>query len=369
LGVLVATVLANSRAALGQDESPSATTRSITTIAAGLTNPRGFDWAPDGTLYLALAGTGGDMHIPAAEGFTFDIGLTSSVATIADGCPTTVVPGLVSALWEEAGWIWGAMDVAFLGGDAYVLLSGAGPSNLSPSSFSGVYKLNGDGTLTLVGDITTWLPEHPPTSVPADYGSDGSLFDLEATGDALLLSEAVGGQLLRVTPAGEISTVADLSEGHMVPTGVAVDPDGYAYVGFETSAPYGNEASKVVKVTPEGDVSDAWTGLTVVTDVAFGPDGTLYATEMATGFEEGVPDMPPDSGRIVRQAGPDALEPVVTDLPYPVHIGFDDAGQLVIAAPAFGPDQGVGQGVLVSVDPTGPPVSFAGYELSSASCS
>jgi hypothetical protein len=165
--------------------------------------------------------------------------------------------------------------------------------------------------MTLVADITSWLPQHPPAFVPPDYGTDGSLFDLEAAGDTLLLSEAVGGQLLRVTPAGEISTVADLSEGHLVPTGIAVNAEGDAFVGFETAAPYGDGASKVVKVTPDGAVSDAWTGLTVVTDVAFGPDGLLYAAEMATGFSEGrcghAPelgtDRAPDGARYVGARG------------------------------------------------------------------
>ena len=362
-GVTVAVVAVGlSTYVLAQEDDSAASGSTITTIASGLTNPRGFAWGPDGTLTLALAGTGGDARIAAFEGFTGDFGLTSSIVTIADGCATPIAQGLVSFLWEEAGWIWGAMDVAFLGDDAYALLSGAGPSYFSPSSFSGVYRLNGDGTMTLVADITNWLPANPPAFVPPDYGSDGSLFDLEAAGDALLLSEAVGGQLIRVTPDGEISRVADLSDGHLVPTGIAVDADGNAYVGHETAAPYGDGASKVVKVTPDGTVSDAWTGLTVVTDVAIGPDGALYAAEMATGFTEGSMDMPPDSGRIVRQTGPDTLEPVVTELPYPVHIGFDADGRLVIGAPAFGPDAGVGQGVLVSVDPAQGPVSYAGFE-------
>ncbi len=303
VGVLLS--LATLTPVAAQEESPAATESGITTVVAGLTNPRGFAWAPDGTLYLALAGHGGDTHIADFPGFTVDIGLSSSIATIADGCATPVVKGLVSLLWEEAGWIWGAMDVEFLGEDAYALLSGAGPSNFSPSSFSGVFRLNDDGTMTLVADITTWLPQNPPAFVPPDYGSDGSLFDLEPAGDALLLSEAVGGQLIRVTPDGDIAMVADLSEGHLVPTGIAVDAEGNAFVGHETAAPYGDGASKVVKVAPDGTVSDAWTGLTVVTDVELGPDGVLYAAEMATGFAEGVPDMPPGTGRIVRQTGPD----------------------------------------------------------------
>jgi hypothetical protein len=242
-----------------------------------------------------------------------------------------------------------------------VLISGAGPTWLSPSSFSGVFRLNDDGTMTLVADITTWLPDNPPAFVPPDYNTDGSLFDLEAAGDDLLLSEAVGGQLLRVTPAGEISQVADLSEGHLVPTGIAVDDEGNAYVGFETTPPYVDGASKVVMVTPDGTVSDFWTGLTAVTDVAMGPDGTLYAAEMATGEADAEPFLIPDTGRVVRQTGPDSLEPVVTDLPYPVYLGFDADGRLVLDAPAFGPGAGVGLGWLAAVDLTAAPVSFAGF--------
>jgi uncharacterized protein YciI len=58
----------------------------------------------------------------------------------------------------------------------------------------------------------------------------------------------------------------------------------------------------------------------------------------------------------------------VTDLPYPVYIGFDADGQLLISGPAFGPDAGVGQGWIVSVDPTQSPISFAGFEPEMMSC-
>ncbi|MCC6792862.1 MAG: ScyD/ScyE family protein [Thermomicrobiales bacterium] len=341
-----------------QEASPVAD-KSVEVIASGLTNPRGFDWAPDGTLHLALAGHGGDTRIPVIDGFTVQIGLSSSVVTVADGCATPVVAGLVSTLWEEAGWIWGAMDVTFLNDELYVLISGAGPSWLSPSSFSGVYRINGDGTMTLIADITTWLPQNPPSFVPPDYNTDGSLFDLEVAGDTLLLSEAVGGQLLRVTLDGQITQVADLSDQHLVPTGIAVDAEGNAYVGFETTPPYADGSSKVVKVTPDGVVTDHWTGLTTVTDVVFGPDGALYAAEMSTGNPGAEPWFNPSSGRIVRQTGPDSLEPVVTGLPLPVGLGFDPGGRLLFTTPAFGPDAGIGQGMLLAVDPTQAPIAFS----------
>jgi hypothetical protein len=341
----------------------------VEVVAAGLTSPRGFAWGADGSLYLALAGSGGETRFELGEGATFEIGLSSSVATVADGCATPVASGLVSAHWVEPGWVWGAMDVAFLADELYVLVSGAGPTWFSPSSFSGVFRLNDDATMTLVADVTNWLPDNPPAFLPPDYNADGSLFDLEAAGDALLLSEAVGGQLLRVTPAGEITRVADLSEGHLVPTGIAVDADGNAYVGFETTPPYPDGASKVVKVTPDGTVTDEWTGLTAVTDVAFGPDGTLYAAEMATGNLDSEPFLNPGSGRVVRQDGPDGVEEVLTEVAYPVTLGFDADGALHVAYPAFAPNAGEAQGALLKIDPAAEtPISLAGLGELSPTC-
>ncbi|MCC7023612.1 MAG: hypothetical protein IT338_12355 [Thermomicrobiales bacterium] len=105
-------------------------------------------------------------------------------------------------------WVWGAMDVAILNGERYVLLSGAGPSWVSPTARSGVYKINDDSTMTMIADVTTWLPQHRPKFVPPDYGADGSLFALEVMGDSLILSEGVGEQIIEVTPAGDSGSCA-----------------------------------------------------------------------------------------------------------------------------------------------------------------
>lgn len=322
----------------------------LTVVVSGLTNPRGFVWGPDGTLYLTQAGHGGDTRIPVVEGFTVQLGLSSSVATVADGCVTPVVQGLVSAMWEEPDWVWGAMDLAFLDDQLYVLISGAGPTWLSPTSRSGVFTINDDGTMTLVADITTWLPEHPPAFVPWDYNADGSLFDLEATDDALLLTEAVGGQIIKVTPAGEISLVADLSEGHPVPTGMTVDADGNAFVAYQTAVPFVDGTAKVVKVTPDGTVSDAWTGLTRLSDVEIGPDGMLYAAELSTGNTDTEPFAHPNTGRIVRQSGPDSTEVIAEGLDFPVGLGFGPDGALYVSGPANGSDDGTGWLARVEMD-------------------
>jgi hypothetical protein len=363
LFVLAVLLTALPAASAQESATPAASPVSsgLTVVATGLTSPRGFAWGADGTLYLALAGHGGDTRIPVAPGYTIVNGLSSSVVSLANGCPTPVVQGLVSTLWEEPGWVWGAMDVAVLGSDLYVLVSGAGPSWASPSSRSGVFTINADGTMVLVADLSTWIAQHPPQVTPPEGPSpDGSLFDLEATGDALLVSDAVNGLIIKVTPAGEISTLADLStDQHPVPTGIAVDTDGNAYVGFESAIPYTDGSVTIRKITPDGTVSDAWSGLTRVADVVLSPDGTLYAAELSTGNTLAAPYTYPNTGRIVRQTGPDTSEVVADGLDYPVGLGFGPDGALYVSGPANGGENGEGWLAQVEMGGTATAVSEA----------
>ena len=359
--LVLAVLLAIVPAARAQESAtPAASTANagLTVIANGLDSPRGFAWGPDGTFYLALAGRGGETHLPVIPGYTINVGLTSSVVTVANGCTTPVEQGLVSVLWEEPGWLWGAMDVAVLNDQLYVLVSGAGPTWGSPTSRSGVFRLNDDGTMTMVADISDWLPQHPPKVAPPEGPSpDGSLFALAATSDALLLSDAVNGLIIKVTPAGEISTLADLSEQHPVPTGLAVAADDNAYVSFETTPPYADGSDKVVKIAPDGTVTDAWTGLTRVAELALGPDGALYAAELSTGNTDTEPFVHANTGRIVRQSGPDRSEVIAEGLDFPVGLGFGPDGALYVSGPANGATAAAGAnagaGWLARVDLSG----------------
>jgi plastocyanin len=352
--VLLLTSMAPARAQ--ESATPAATNlpAGVTVVASGLTNPRGFTWGSDGTLYLALAGTGGPNQV-IAEGtpYPFFGGKTSSIVRLEDGCPVPVAQDIASFVWTDPGWIWGVMDVAILDGQLYALMGGGGADTGQPESPNGVYRVNADGSTELVADLSAWFREHPPADIPWDYGADGSLFDMEAGTDRLWISEAVGGRLLTVTPAGEITLIADLSKNHMVPTGVALDPNGGAYVNHETVVPFPDGAATVIHVAPDGTVTDAWTGLTAGTDLTMGPDGSLYAAEMATGNTDEPPHLRPGTGMVVRQTGPDSMEPVVTDVTYPVHLDFGPDGALYLAYPAFGPDAGEGQGVLLRIDLSG----------------
>jgi hypothetical protein len=351
--------------AAAQDATP---TSGVTVIASGLTNPRGFTWGGDGTIYLALAGTGGtEPVVVEATPQPFFPGQTASIVSVADGCPSTIADGLPSVLLAEPGWVFGATDVQILDGQLYALTSGSG----DPKMPNGVYWVGADGTLKSVADLAAWSQANPPKLKAPDYDPNGNFFDMEAGTDRLWITEAVGGRLLTVMQDGKIALVADLSDNHMVPSGLALDGQGGAYVAFETTPPYTDGSSKVVHVAADGTVTDAWTGLTALTDIAMGPDGNLYAAEMSTNNSTSAPFLQPNSGKIVRQTGPDSLEEVVTDVPYPAFIGFDAAGALVLDYPGFGTTENRGEGIgaLVSVDiSTGTPVSLAGMEMPAPTC-
>ena len=373
LFVLVAALLAltgvGSSPARTQDDAPAASPQpdAVTVVASGLTSPRGFTWDAAGALHLALAGSGGPTPVPPPSHFM--AGKTGSVVQVIGGCPVPVAAGLPSGFSTASTWVWGPADVAFLDGQLYVLSAGGGADFGDPNTPNGVYRVDPDGGTALVADLSAWFRAHPTTYIPPDYNQDGSLFSMEAGGGALWISEAVGGRLLRVTPGGAITLVADLSPGHPVPTGLALAPDGIAYVGFLTPKPFPNGAAKVVKVVPDGTVTDAWTGLTAVTGVALGPDGTLYAAEMATGNTLEPPFVAPGTGRVLRQTGPDSLEALVTDAEYPVGLGFGPDGALYLTYPAFAPNAGEQQGALLRIDlSTGAPVSLAGLGELAPTC-
>jgi hypothetical protein len=344
-------------AVTAQDATPTAemTADELPVVAAGLTNPRGMTWGADGTLFVALAGAGGDTPGEPPIFLEFMGGPTASVVRIEAGCPVAVADGLPSTR-DVDGAVTGAADVAILGDQLYALIASGGEFYGNPGSTAGVYQVLADGTTTLVADTSAWLAANPPetagwTAPPEGYPNPGNPFAMiadEASG-LLWVVDSLNGLVLTVTPDGTISLAANLSEGHPVPTGIALDPAGGLYVANLTSAPFPNGAAKVVHVAADGTVTDAWTGLTTVTGLAVGANGDLYAIEMSTGNTEEEPFLTPGSGRLVRQTSPDSMEAVVSGLMFPVALRAGPDGPLYVALPAIGADDGSGQIVRVDV--------------------
>jgi hypothetical protein len=186
-----------------------------------------------------------------------------------------------------------------------------------------------------------------------DNDPEGEVFHMLPTADghAFWVIESNQGQLWQITPQGAISRVVDLSMGHPVSTGLAPAPDGGVYVGNLSPAPFPDGAAKVIHVAPDGAVTDQWTGLTAVTGLAVGPDGTLYAIEMATGNLDEDPFILPGTGRLVRQTGPDTMEVVAEGLDFPIALDFGPDGGLYVGLPALGSNEGSGQ--IIRVDLSG----------------
>ncbi len=359
-----------------QDATPVASPEAegLSLADSGLTNPRGFLWSGDGTLWVAQAGIGGDApgvpEAPPPVG-PFTGGLTASVVRVDAGCPVVVAEGLPSSI-NALGDVLGAEDLAVLGDQLYASIDGGGEAHGLPEQPSGVYRILGNGTTELVADLSAWVRANPVAVLPPDLDPDAAGFSLvaDAATSSFWVVDPNSGQILNVGLDGAVSRVADLSEGHPVPTGLATDPQGGVYVGFLTAVPFVDGSSKVVHVGPDGTVTDAWTGLTAVTDVAVGADGALYALEMSTGNLMEPPFLVPGSGRVVRQTGPDTMEEVATGLVLPVSMAFGADGGLYVALPAVGADGG--EGVIARIDLAAAPVAeISGAledELAAAGC-
>jgi plastocyanin len=336
---------------------PETMTSGIDVVATGLASPRGLAWDEDGTLFVAQAGTG--------ETAT-SVGPAGSLVRIDGGCPVEVASGLPSS-FDPFRNVMGPQDTAILNGQLYVLQGATGPlEEMDPATPNGVYAVEADGNLRLVADLTTWILANPTALTLGAANPLGEPYRMRAGEGGLWVLEANRGELLWVTLDGEVNRVADLSANHPVWTALAVTPDGRVYAGTLTPAPFLPGTARVISVTPNGEVREEWTGLTTVTGLAFGPDGALYALEMATLI---APDgsMTPGSGRVVRQTGPDSHEVVATGLEFPIALALGPDGALYVALPAYGPNDQAG--AIVRIDLAHPrPMAFDASVLTGGQC-
>jgi hypothetical protein len=166
-------------------------------------------------------------------------------------------------------------------------------------------------------DIDPTDKDEPPN--PGESNPNG----LAPLGDDVLIADAAGNDLLRVTPEGDAVTVArwpveiipnvipglpSEMPAEAVPTTVAIGPDGWAYVGQLIGFPGTPGTAHIWRVNPwaEDAVCDVehqnadcrvWkSGFTSIFDIAFNDrNGTLYVYEIAedgwlafeSGFETG----------------------------------------------------------------------------------
>jgi quercetin dioxygenase-like cupin family protein len=186
----------------------------------------------------------------------------------------------------------------------------------------------------------------------------------------LWVADAAANTLLKVDPeTGALDVVAifggvesplpnanrgDALESDPVPTAVAFDRGGNAYVSLLPGTPFRPGSARVLKVTPDGAVQEWADNLTMLTDLRRGPDGELYAVSYGKFTEQGPV---PNSGAIVRVHPGSVSEEVVTGLSFPTSVDFNAEGDAFVTTNGGGPP-GVGELRRfdeVAVPPASPP--------------
>src|SRR5829696_9987474 len=186
----------------------------ISLVASGLAGPRGMAWDPAGGMYVALAGSGGD--VPGQGGAmgesvnTNKGGPTASIVKIVAGCGVPLATGLPSSL-NSSGEYRGVAGVAFIGDDLFALVQGGGAINGNPDQNNGIYRISPMGESVKITDLPNWLAVHPVANIPSDYTPIGDPFGLISGDNAVLAVEANSGEVLRSGADGNMTRVAHLS--------------------------------------------------------------------------------------------------------------------------------------------------------------
>jgi hypothetical protein len=327
----------------------------VTVFAKGFNNPRGLKFGPDGYLYVAEGGMGGTdstegtcaQVIPPVGPYTG--GLTARISKVSPaGMRTTVLDNLPSSQTSpgSGGLISGVADVAFVDHTLYAILAGAGCSHGISGIPNGIIRVHGHGTWSLVANLSAFQQSHPVAHPePDDFEPDGTWYSMVNVNDDLYAVEPNHGELVRVTRRGDITRVADISasQGHIVPTAVAYH--GNFFVGNLNTFPIVDGSSKILKITPSGEVKVWAEGFTTVLGVAFDCNERMYVLENTTRQ----PYPTPNTGNIIRVGHSGERDTIATGLFLPTAMTFGPDGNLYVSNVGFGPPP-VGLGEILKIE-------------------
>jgi hypothetical protein len=262
-------------------------------LVGGLDRGGGSTIGPDGALYVTEPDAGRLSRVDPGTG---------AVTTVASGLPVRLV---------LAG---GAMDVAFLGRTAYVLVTLVG-SDVGGGDVVGLYRVDGPDRFTVVADLGAYSAANPPST--DSFVPTGVQYALEPYRGGFLVSDGHHNRVLHVTADGDISEVVQL--GNVVPTGLETRG---ATVLLATAGPLPHRPAdgKVLALRTRRPAPHVVaSGGPLLVDVEHGRAHALYALAQGV-WEEGGPEASPaspDTGQLLRATRDGTFEVVVDGLDQP----------------------------------------------------
>jgi hypothetical protein len=298
-------------------------------VVGDLGAPRALAFDADGNLFVAVAGTGGEVKLtlPGPEGEAeLSLGLTGRVVSVApDGTATDVIPGFPSyASAQETTGLYRAIPN---GDSLWVIFSGTGAATVGAFWTDTIAEIDRKTLATKrIINLNAFETENDPDT----NGYDSNVTDLAWGADGTMyITNAGGNDLLSWTEADGLQLIAAWKE-NSVPTSVEVAENGDLYVGF-LGAGLAPGAGKIEHWSG-GKLVETFANLTTVTDILLDGD-TLYAVQMLSFSDQG-----PGPGSVVKVSA-DGVTPVAEGLitPFGIAKGPDGALYVSFGTVAFAP--------------------------------
>jgi hypothetical protein len=211
-----------------------------------------------------------------------------------------------------------------------------------PANPTGVYRVNSNGTVTLIADIGKFNIANPvddvKNKVQQDIEVGGNPYAMTVRDGTFLVTDGNQNQVMQITTSGAITRLAEF-HGHPVATGITTGSSGPLYVTTLGQFPFSPSDGAVYQVGyPTGSITKVAGGFSSMTDVEIGPGGQLYALSFGDQNVNAGPTDPPwtfGSGKVFK------VDPVAGTLT-PIATGFTFTTSLIFSGDtAFVANNGV----------------------------